>query len=190
MSSWYSCRSSLSESICIQKNQCTKNFHISWSGRIGGGHFSHSGGGSNYVCLPKNPKYLNYKPGHQGMSYMYGAEYQVYGFNPFHTSNLDNHDAPCVACHVKTRSSKLMIPATYQCPSGWTREYYGYLMAERHDHRHSSAYICVDRSVETVPRSSANHNGALLYPVEGQCGSLPCSPYVQGGELTCVVCTK
>jgi len=169
--------------ISIQKG----SFNI--SGYIGGGHWTHSGGGSNYVCLPENPKYLNYKPGHQGMSYMYGAEYE-HVFNPFARSNLHDHDAPCVACHVKTRSVKLMIPATYRCPSGWTREYYGYLMAERYMHKHSSSFICVDSYAETVPGSHANRDGAILYPVEGVCGSLPCSPYVNGWELTCVVCTK
>ena len=35
-----------------------------------------------------------------------------------------------------------------------------------------------------------NKNGALFYPVEAVCGSLPCPRYVNGWELTCAVCTK
>lgn len=41
-----------------------------------------------------------------------------------------------------------------------------------------------------VHGSHGNKNGALLHLVEGQCGSLPCLPYVGGRELTCAVCTK
>lgn len=51
-------------------------------------------------------------------------------------------------------------------------------------------YICVDNDAEYVPGTKANKDGALLYPVEGVCGSLPCKPYVNGRELTCAVCTK
>ena len=84
----------------------------------------------------------------------------------------------------------LMMPARNDCPSGWTEEYHGYLMTENHGHKHSSDFICVDEDPEYVPGSNANKDGALLYPVEGVCGSLPCLPYVSGRELTCAVCTK
>ena len=51
-------------------------------------------------------------------------------------------------------------------------------------------FVCVDKDPEYVPGSHKDMNGALLYHVEGQCGSLPCLPYVQYRELTCAVCTK
>jgi hypothetical protein len=142
------------------------------------------------VCLPENPRYRRYKNGVQNTALMYGTEYELNVYNPFTKSNLHNHDAPCAVCYVKTRSAKLMIPATYKCPAGWTREYHGYLMSERHNHAHSTQFICVDEYPETVPGTHSNLNGALLYPVEGVCGSLPCNPYVAGRELTCAVCTK
>lgn len=43
---------------------------ICFVGVIGGEHYGHQGGGSEYVCLPWNPKYLNYKPGYQSSSFM------------------------------------------------------------------------------------------------------------------------
>ncbi|XP_031564259.1 uncharacterized protein LOC116299687 isoform X1 [Actinia tenebrosa] len=154
-----------------------------------GERYGHSGGGANYVCLPETPKYGRYKNGYQNTALMYGTEYEVSRFNQF-TRNLHNHDAPCAVCYVTTRSTKMMIPATYACPSGWTREYNGYLMSERYKHSHSSNFICVDQNAEAVPGTIANREGALLYPVEGVCGSLPCLPYVDGRELTCAVCSK
>ena len=104
--------------------------------------------------------------------------------------NLHDHEAPCVVCFVKSRGSMLMMPARNDCPSGWTMEYKGYLMTAHHNHGHPTDFICVDGDPEYVPGSHANKDGALLYPVEGVCGSLPCLPYVNGRELTCAVCTK
>ena len=158
-------------------------------GIIGSSHYGHLGGGGEYICLPKVPKYDKYKDGYQSHSYIYGTEYEVSGFNPFKNS-LHNHDAPCAVCYVSSRATQLMIPARNDCPSAWTEEYHGYLMSEHHNHKQSRNFICVDRDAEFVHGSRANVNGALLYLVEGQCGSLPCLPYVGGRELTCAVCTK
>ena len=158
---------------------------------MGGEYYHHPGGAANYLCLPHNPKYGKYTNGHQASGYMYGTEYEVsqYSGNPF-KRNLHNHEAPCVICFVKSRGSMLMMPARNDCPSGWTEEYHGYLMTEYYGYKHSRDFICVDEDPEFVPGSNADKNGALLYPVEGVCGSLPCLPYVSGRELTCAVCTK
>ncbi|XP_067025658.1 uncharacterized protein [Acropora muricata] len=144
-----------------------------------------------YLCLPRIPKYDKYHNGHQAAGFVYGTEYEVsqYNGNPF-ARNLHDHEAPCAVCFVQSRGSMLMMHARNDCPSGWTEEYHGYLMTEHHGHKHSREFICVDGNPEYVHGSHHNHNGALLYPVEGVCGSLPCLPYVAGRELTCAVCTK
>ena len=158
---------------------------------MAGSHYSHYGGGSNYLCLPLNPIYEKLIRGNQGSSYIYGTEYEVSSQKQiFKNSNLHDHDAPCAVCHTATRGSHMMIPARNVCPSGWTMEYKGYLMSEHHGHKGRTQYICVDGNAETTIGSHVNRNGALLYFVEGSCGSLPCPPYVQGYELTCAVCTK
>ena len=154
---------------------------------MGGEHYTHQGGGVNYLCLPHNPKYDRYNDGHQSAGYMYGTEYET---NHIFKNNIADHEAPCVVCYVKSRASLLMMPARNVCPSGWTKEYHGYLMTEYYAHKKQRDFICVDEDAEYVPGSGANKNGALLYPVEGRCGALPCLPYVDGRELTCAVCTK
>ena len=58
-----------------------------------------------------------------------------------------------------------MIPAKLSCPSSWTEEYEGYLMAERYNHARNAVYERVDKNAETVPGSSSNINGALFYHV-------------------------
>ena len=174
-----------------QKAEHVLQYPFNVLGIMGGEHYTHSGGGSQYLCLPRNPKYDKYQNGHQNAGYVFGTEYEVsqYNGNPF-ARNLHDHDAPCAVCFVQSRGSMLMMPARNDCPSGWTEEYHGYLMTSYHGHKHSSEFVCVDGNPEYVHGSKRDNNGALLYPVEGVCGSLPCLPYVAGRELTCAVCTK
>ena len=82
-----------------------------------------------------------------------------------------------------------MIPSRYECPNGWRREYYGYLMAGHYSNKAATQFTWVDKSVEPIPGSGSG-GGYYMYTVEANhdCGAnfLPCSSY----ELTCVVCTK
>ena len=87
---------------------------------IGGDHYTHKGGGSNYICLPKTPRYAKYNDAWQNTAAIYGTEYEVSTFNPF-KRNLHDHEAPCAVCYVPSRGSQLMYPARNDCPSGWTR---------------------------------------------------------------------
>ena len=117
---------------------------------------------------------------------MYGAEYET-----FTDSNSHNYDVLCAVCHVSNRTAVYMVPAKYTCPTGWTREYYGYLMSSYHGNdRHRTQYTCVDTVFKPVPGTPTNHEGLLFYFVEGRCGSLPCLPYDSTRESSCAVCTK
>ena len=162
----------------------TPGTELVYSGLAGGGHYSHSGSGANYLCLPTTPQYLvSGIPSYY--SYLYGAEYQ----HPRFTTH--DHNVPCAVCYTSHRASKLIIPARITCPSSWTEEYEGYLMAEYYKHNRNVVYECVDKNAETVPGSYANTNGALFYHVVATCGTgLPCDPYVTDKVITCVVCTK
>lgn len=167
-------------------DQCPPSASLVYSGRTGGSSFNDKGGGSNPQCLPLNPSYLNgddVKDDHFSAR-MYGAEYQVHRI--LNKQSLQS-DIPCAVCYAN-RSANFMFPAQHTCPDNWTTEYFGYLMAERHDH-HRSQFTCVDVSFKPVPGSTANQDGLLFYPVEGRCGSLPCPPYDETRELTCSVCT-
>ena len=167
----------------------TEGTELVYKGRAGGSHYSHSGGGSNYQCITENPENFDFGPGTVDASYMYGAEYEMWGNVPKSSLPLDEHDVPCAVCYVASRVAILMIPGTYNCPQNWTKEYYGYLMAERYNHKRST-FECVDASPESISGGHANHNGALFYHVEPRCGSLPCPPYDQQKEMTCAVCTR
>ena len=161
---------------------------IVYSGITGGTFYTNSGGGANYVCMPRDPEYsptLRYSSnlGHE-RAFMQGTEYQ---------STLQGayqHNAPCAVCHVSIRPTVLMIPAKASCPPTWTREYYGYLMSDARAHKRTM-FECVDADQEVLHGTQANTNGALFYHVEAACNTgLPCLPYVNNKQLNCVVCTK
>ena len=168
----------------------TEGTELVYAGRAAGSHYSHTGGGSNYQCITEEPENFDFGPGTVDASYIYGAEYHMYGNGPSASLPLNDHDVPCVVCYVAPRETVLMIPGRYTCPPEWTREYYGYLMAERYGHQGRSTFECVDVAPETIAGGHADHNGALFNHVEPRCGSLPCPPYDQQKEMTCCVCSR
>ena len=166
----------------------TNDTELLYKGKAAGSHYSETGGGANYICLPDEPEFLSYTPGiAETQSYIYGAEYDAYG-GPLSPRN--EHNVPCVVCYVSTRVSYLMIPAKITCPKTWTTEYQGYLMAEHYSHKRNAVYECVDKDAESIPGSVANTNGALFFHVQAQCNGLLCPPYNRKKELACVICTK
>ena len=172
------------------KTQCPNitGTSLIYNGRAAKSYYNQKGGGSNYQCLPNNPEYGGYAPGVQGLSPIYGVEYET-GADGSFPSSLHNNNAPCAVCYVSTRSAVLMIPAWRHCPNGWTVEYTGYLMSERYTHN-KATYECINVNAESIPGSHANTNGGLFYQVEATCNGLPCPPYDPQKELTCAVCTK
>ena len=134
---------------------------------------------------------MEFVPGQQGTrSKVYGAEYHIVNNNMFF-NGLHDFNVPCAACAAVERANKIMIPAKVTCPPTWIREYYGYLMAEQHNHQRTS-YECVDVDAEAIPGTGSDINGVLFYPVEAVCIGIDCdnTAYEDGAELACVVCTK
>ena len=53
-----------------------------------------------------------------------------------------------------------MVPAHNKCHDGWTREYYGFVMAADSSHRKGD-YICMDRDMKTLPGHATNQDSHL-----------------------------
>lgn len=165
-----------------------------YSGRVGGNMHDTQGGGGNYLCLPEQPEYidsLSYNLGSQSYSEIFGTEYR----QPVLISQ-QHSNVPCAVCTVSNRIAVVMIPARATCPTGWTREYYGYLMSQSHTaifvrpNEQRTMYECVDKDLDSVPGTEGNTGGAQFYHVEATCNGLECPPYNTNKELNCVVCTK
>ncbi|XP_064604589.1 uncharacterized protein LOC135469887 [Liolophura sinensis] len=177
------------------RNICPDHSQRLYSGIMAGSYYKHTGSGANQLCLPLDPQFNKTYPGYQSKSYLYGTEFQInYDNDVFYTTNSGgvvphNREAQCAVCYTPGRLSHLMIPVRLECPLGWTVEYLGFLMSQYNKFQ-KSEYVCVDQDPDTHPATAANLDGNLLYVVEAACGSLPCPPYVDGYEITCVVCTK
>jgi len=172
---------------------------FSFTGYVAGPHYNHGGSGSNFLCLHEEPQWANDIDGVQAADgAVYGAAYGWYDTgalhnNPFLQTNsrgraFSQTPAPCAVCDVPGRSRTVMIPARTQCPDGWTKEYGGYMVSELHGDRKRSSYICLDEAPEIAVGDAQFQ--AVIHPVQIHCGTLPCSVYTTGKELTCVVCSK
>ena len=84
-----------------------------------------------------------------------------------------------------------MIPGAKNCPSGWTEEYEGFLMASDNT-RYRSEYICMVKNPDAIIGSAGHtEEAADVWNVEAYCtGNIMCPPYNAYKEITCVVCTK
>jgi len=112
-------------------DQCPSTAQLVYSGRAGGPHYDYRGSGGNPQCLPMDPNFLTPISGNQdARAVIYGAEYQTHTDSNSYLHGRHQFDVPCAVCHVSNRTAVYMVPAKYTCPTGWTREYYGYLMAE------------------------------------------------------------
>jgi hypothetical protein len=153
--------------------------------------FSETGSASNAVCLPRDPLWGKYDDTVTSHATMYGAEFYTYNKdNLLLGEHIHHHDVQCAVCRSLSDSTAVMIPARNLCYPGWTMAYSGYLMAGYHLHAAASEYVCMDAHPEPEPNTQQSEVGKFFYFVEGICGSLPCLPYVNGREFTCVVCTK
>ena len=169
----------------------TEGTELLHTGMAAGAKSNKNGGGSKYLCLPDHPEFLNVTLGFQRRrSEVYGADYESHNTPPAFRDLL-HFNVPCVACYTSARGAKIMIPGKVNCPSSWTREYYGYLMSENNSHRGRMAYECMDLNAESFPGSvAADIGGAEFYFTEISCVGSLCPPYREGFELPCVVCTK
>ena len=97
-------------------------------------------GGADYQCLPEDPLYVNYVDGYQyngeGRGFMHGVEYMsgdaIYDMDNLGDSTFTYNNVPCAVCHIDNHTSVLMIPARDRCPTGWTEQYWGYLVTEQY----------------------------------------------------------
>ena len=160
-----------------------------YSGKAGGSHYHKHGGGANLLCMPSDPEYSRWGNGVTSHVPLTGAEYRAEHRQPFR--NVMYHNIPCAVCYASTRDTVLMIPAKLTCPTHWTTEYTGYLMAGKELSNGRTLFECIDQQPQSDPGlNEPDGNNALYYHVEATCNSLFCIPYNTQKEVTCVVCSR
>lgn len=168
------------------RTECPAGASLVYAGFVAGNHYTHSGSGVNYLCLPPDPIWGSYTEGFQSADRVYGAEYHTSGYKDW--ENLNGHDVPCVICRIP-RNNVIMIPGRNQCYKDYILEYSGYLMGGHHSHAGASEYVCVDGEPETTDAGHEIRNEKYMFFVQVACGTLKCPPYSDTRELTCAVCS-
>ena len=84
----------------------------------------------------------------------------------------------------------ICVLARKTCFKEWKLEYQGSLMTGHVEYAAGTKYMCVDSHLDSLHGGQTNKNGHLFYLLEARCGSLRSPPYVEGRELTGVVCSK
>lgn len=167
-----------------------------YAGYTAGALHSHAGGGANTLCLTNTPVWTNpsnalmtFNDNNLDHSLIYGGEYELSG-GQIGLDSRHDYDSVCAVCLQPNASNVFMYPGAATCPGGWNTEYFGYLMSS-HYTQPKTDWLCVDAN-PTAAGSNANSNGRLLYSVEAECGSLPCTPtgYTQNREIVCSVCSQ
>ncbi len=170
------------------RTDCPSSSTLIYSGFAGGTSYDQVGSGYQTLCLSSTPNWVDYNDGNHNGALVYGLEFETnssYGVSTLFS--YQNYDARCAVCQVENASTMLMVPGTTICPSGWSQQYWGYLVATHYTHRYSE-FVCLNNT-PTFNGSTANSNGDLWYPTEAELCSLR-APYVQNRELTCSVCTR
>ncbi|CAG2252593.1 unnamed protein product [Mytilus edulis] len=172
------------------KTSCPEESYLVYDGYAAGKHNDIGGSGSNLLCLSKNPEWKDYTEEYNPWTgKIYGIEYEILQNKPY-PKTFHDKNVPCAVCQSK-RATVLIVLGKVTCHCGWHKEFSGYVMSQLNlNGLTPSEYICVDEKLESVPGGDANQNEAVVYPVVAVCGSLKCPPYVNGVELTCVVCSK
>ncbi|KAL4229876.1 hypothetical protein ACF0H5_010267 [Mactra antiquata] len=171
------------------RNECKDSAEVIYKGFTAGKNYADKGSGSNTICLPEDPSWLNYSTSDHPRGTVYGTEIDVEEPSGVFENKVGNQDIPCVACHIK-KGSVIMIPGRGHCYTGWNLEYAGYLMTEYHGHPGPQNHVCVDHHPDFIQGGGGNADEHILYLTISKCGSLPCPPYANDRELACVVCSK
>ena len=168
------------------RTECPEGSRTVYTGRAAGSHYNTKGATNEFLCLPDNPRYGSTVT--NSSVYLYGVEWEEWP-----TSSHVDDNMPCVLCEAQNKTTTYVHPADYDCPSGWHREYSGYMMSS-YAARNQKSIICVDENAEVIPGTSSSTDPALIYYLSVYCSSseLDCSSskYVESRILSCAVCSK
>lgn len=185
------------------RTSCSNKSKLIYHGQMAGPHYTSSGGGTNYQCLPSDMEYDSKAPSNLPNSKLRGTIYELWDAKSLFGVDLHDRRVPCAVCETIQRVNQLMIPAKTQCPSDeWTLDYKGFLMSSAETGSGNSylathnrgMYVCVDVQAQTGagPRNSF---GERIYPVSAACdgdGAITNCPTAMKNNkaLSCVVCSK
>ena len=122
---------------------------------------------ASYLCLPFHHDLQNDKEE--------PANQQIY--SNIDSTTLRTSEVPCSVCLALKQNTVLTVPAKVTCPSGWTREYYGFVINGSSE---DGQYHCMDGS-------GGNHSKSWLDHIKVDCNDFSGSGCHD--NIECAVCT-
>ena len=108
---------------------------------MAGSAYSSEGAAVDPLSLLPDPLYLLAQSGYQNCTPTYGVEYETHHTPLDHSAN---YNIPCTLRQAYGHTNKIMFPSNYECPSGWRRKHYGYLMLVYYAHKAATQFTCID----------------------------------------------
>lgn len=167
---------------------CANGATTLYHGMMAGEHYTHNGGGYQYLCMHPSPQWPpSYSNGDQNGNLLYGTEYENQGSSAGNKNA--NRDAACAVCQQNDATDIYVQWGRRSCSNGHTTEYEGMIMGNHYTQK-KSAHVCVDlERAWHVGNSNGNQNGALLYATEMEGGSSDEAIYPHNREISCAVCS-
>jgi len=173
------------------RTTCAGDATVFHTGYAASAKWDETGSGKNYICLADQPEWGKVTAGVQGGSRLFGTQYALdaywapFSMTSFPNSKTNQVPMPCVICDSPNTKVQL-ASGSINCPAGWNSEYNGYLGAL---YQQASEWICIDGTPE--PRGAVYGAWqAHFHVAEVFCGTLPCSVYPDGNEVSCAVCSS
>ena len=135
------------------RTTCPTASDLVYSGYAAGSHYEETGGGYNLVCLHETPVYGTTEDTvDDNVAKLYRVEFETEDKGLWKMWGLHNADVACAVCQPTGSIAVLMQPGSAVCPTGWSTEYEGFIMAApSHTSQHRrSEYVCVDSTPEAV----------------------------------------
>lgn len=174
------------------KSVCPSISKLLYSGFAAGSVHSQSGSGANVLCMREVPTYGEFDSSNNHGALLYGYEYNSGGLRSSNFTSLNSYEVPCAVCEVDYAMTTYTVFGSDECPVEYVAIYTGYAFSHHYSHASKGEYVCVDEMPEGYDNSlgGSSHSQAILYPVEVECGSLPCPPYHQNREIRCAQCIR
>jgi hypothetical protein len=168
------------------RKSCPSGTRKLYEGYSASAYHGSSGSGYNRLCLPRDPGFgFQHYDSDSDTAEIYGSEYETGSAPSAQSRTVSSSPIPCAVCEA-VRGSVLQVSGSTQCPTGWSREYYGYVMANYYSN-YKGEYVCVDVAMEKGD-GNYNQNQDRWYIAETYCEGISCPPHVQYREITCAVC--
>jgi len=185
------------------KQQCEGEGELVFSGWMVGPWYYRKGGPVQHECLPYNNDVPGSGQWDKDRTQTFGGLYRRAEFrdqyqlkvNPDfqldHNKAINYMDLPCAVCVAK-EPAHIMVPGSVECPSGYRKDYRGYLTASRFNEATTAGFTCLHEYMQRLPRSSnGNQYGSRVYPTEynGFDANQNWNDAKNNFEVSCAECT-